>query len=730
MTNFTVEDDFTDPTHIDANDGTDNLAVYSVTLNKDYDGVFYIYESTVERFGTGNCVGTAAQQLKTAGSTNTNGAAATAYNVVTTAAANTAKYAIDEIGDANVYTAPDGKVTYKWVCFAGNEPTRGKSYKLVFDQDGITEDDITATTRTDVTATEASECAYLPAPASMEIQTVAKNQAAVVKFLDADGEVLSYLGKNTALANAGFSSIVVKGNSSASETGAVVRVASGGNFTGGVYTSTATIGTTSDFYYAEAKTSAGVFAEKAATIKSGFKAGNAAGASKADISQDASDISQANIAVAGVIADATIYVVDKTKNGTTAFDPNDSTTYLKSAELKAASSEIKIAGIFSEANKAHEYYAVIVPNDEKLYARFTGGTFTPISKATSLQVNSGTITTQASGLTSANWNSVAMANNATLTLACGDEIQVLDQYGSVTTSTDSNIAETALTVTTVNGGGVVEAGATGKYKVVAGVLTAELKFPTATPIDINDGYKFTILGTEFSIISKGELGVATNAFVKKASTALNTFTADGAFEVKAGSTTIIAADLDEAKVTTLYNLQQAIGNSSATGLATIATYTAALGQNDKSLTIPAGVAVTLGATFTNAATLNVNGTLQTSDVLTNSGTINVTGTLETTGAADNLVQTGTSNKINLYKGATVTLKAENATVANVFTVCATGVGDVVTIDDTTNGSSDFTVAATSTDDNGVLGANDMTVEAGGVITLTATNDGAYTYDAP
>ena len=122
-----------------------------------------------------------------------------------------------------MYTAANGETTI--MIPVDVALVRGKSYKVVFDQDGIEADTIGTTARTDVTVSDSDEMEYLTAPASIEVVTSANGQKATVNLLDENGEVLSYLGNGDNLA--GFDSFIIKGAASAVVADAKQDVAGG-----------------------------------------------------------------------------------------------------------------------------------------------------------------------------------------------------------------------------------------------------------------------------------------------------------------------------------------------------------------------------------------------------------------------------------------------------------------------------------------------------------------------
>ncbi len=73
-----------------------------------------------------------------------------------------------------------------------------------------------------MTTTEASELAYLVAPAKIELETVASGQKATANLLDEEGAVLSYLGDGSSLA--GFGSWKIYGNGSAEKSTTLISL--------------------------------------------------------------------------------------------------------------------------------------------------------------------------------------------------------------------------------------------------------------------------------------------------------------------------------------------------------------------------------------------------------------------------------------------------------------------------------------------------------------------------
>lgn len=166
-----------------------SIGIVTVTLNKDYDGVFYLVNSEVEKKagvkttkenGVGFNTATAStgsglviDTTKAKEFTNDKFFDAIQADGVTFAGSLTNLPANKTY--AAKYTAPDGTVTYKFLTSLENnsqKTKRGESYYLIFDQDN---DVATGTTREDWNTTDDEKFEYVMAPDTLEVTNIQAN---------------------------------------------------------------------------------------------------------------------------------------------------------------------------------------------------------------------------------------------------------------------------------------------------------------------------------------------------------------------------------------------------------------------------------------------------------------------------------------------------------------------------------------------------------------------------
>ena len=488
-----ISDDLTSAANI-AYDKNDDKAVITMNMKKFYAGKYYLYESTLENYSTSNSTALLDTNNLTVG-----GIEMKTFDKMTEG--NAIKY--DDVNyDYIVYYAPNGETTVMWKTNAAL--TRGKSYKLVFDQKELKTDDIGATARKDVTPTEPAEVAYLTAPAGVELVTVTPGSPATARLIDEAGTTLSYIGDakaGTTIANAGFTSFKIFGNDSATKTGATSQAA-GVSVKAGVI-ETGDLGT-KDYYYGELKTKAGVYGKDSITLESAFKASNVDIVKGIELAENATTPEQADVKLKGVVSAAKVYVVDTSDANYVAaggFNPNDSSTYRGVVDVAAGQATASLDSIFTDEDFGDEFVAWIVPDDESVYARQSSDAFVLKHVAKSLDYDAdGTAAALASPA------SGAAATPDEITLTGNRAIVVKDQFGGAISSAANFDAVTDVSATIAKVDGVAdhhENYSTGKYSIAAGVLSLTMTEDPDT--DLNDGFTATILGSTLTFKAKNAL---------------------------------------------------------------------------------------------------------------------------------------------------------------------------------------------------------------------------------
>ena len=205
--NFTIEDDYTDGSDI-AYKTSDNRAVASITLNKNYDGELAIYKTTdtaytdkVDSITTSIAepVATAAQAIGNTWSpaftnpTAGNASIADGKSILTSnAATNYQVLNATNIGSGYGYINNDGTVTYKFVVDDG-ALTRGSDYVVTFDQKSISTDK-PGTGKAN--KSDAVTVPYVKTPGAVAVTKAAKGNTPEVTFYNdaAATEISTWFG--------------------------------------------------------------------------------------------------------------------------------------------------------------------------------------------------------------------------------------------------------------------------------------------------------------------------------------------------------------------------------------------------------------------------------------------------------------------------------------------------------------------------------------------------------
>ena len=722
-----VEDDYEGDMNI-TYDAKDYTAVITVNMKKLYGGKFYIYEDSVVNYNSGNyttMLDTDAVNFVLASTadkmTAKNVLNANFQGTTTTGAPATNR------NQALAYIAPNGETTLMWAVKdtdGGNKDflTRGKSYKLAFDQKEIETDNITAASRKDIETTDSVEAPYVVAPDSIVLETAANGQKAVVNFVDADGEKLAWLGgSNSAWAaadtNCGLESVTVYGNSEAKTDGAE-RATVGGTIVKGVWTSDGAIAKDKTIYYAVAKTEAGVFAEKSETLQSNYKTKNLPLASKLEVSDDGA---KAKVTMNDVIAPSKVYVFNEAEAALAGgFDPDDSSSYRGYAEVSVGQGSAEVANVFKKDEIGDTYAAVLVPNDESAYARYASEAMTLKNKPTTLEYKADATMTEtgtANGTYATDLDSKFSDTFESTTLV------VKNQFGDVIENADnlSAISNKAATVAAANAGGkfTEKGGATFSYNGTK--LTINLA--SNSNVDNGDGFDITVLGTKIEFRAAYE----------------PTANAQKPFNAKIGSDTIMSAT----EVATPANVSQ-LNYALTKGNVTIANV-ATLGSG--SVTIPEGKELKVAGTNANLSITN-NGTMElTAQTELKGYTAPAKSTSAVTGAfaltIDNALTIGdgatmtVAEDLTLGAGATVTNNGTLA-VAKKLTTAATAqnIALATSVDiSTASGTKDAPTTLTAGAPKTTFGAGSTiadfgTMNAGDTAAITTAPFGLYAFEWP
>ena len=513
MSGFALTDDYTTATNVLCN-ANDTAAVVTITLNKDYAGKFYVYDATQATYANNTSINRGALGYATTAVTST----------ATTETFTDARAIAD--GTGLKLTNLDGSVSYKIVLGTGIGVTRGKTYKVAFDQTAIATDDITGTARTDITLTDAVAAPYVTAPATISLDEVANAATVKISVKDAEGKNLDYFDLKTN-GNAGLAAVNVYGNTSKSTTGAtnlLLANTAGFTFAKNTLTSTGTTAAgTHSWYYATVRTTAGVFAKDSVTLTSDVVEGSKAVYASATFEADKTTPTTAKIKFTNLASDVTVYILkdDHQASGvgagvgnlTTAMNNKNFTVatpvnYTAMKDVEKGTAEVSIENAFDEARDAtnfHRFWAIVVPKTSGFYMGSEELIMTQV--ATSASIAPVTVS-DTLGVT---------ANGGAITIT---GLTALDQYGNTMTggaggsafaTTQSVINKNANTVenysTAVAGGKVSYTwAANGAITInftinnsnglaVADYDNTDTATTTADSVtDVGDGFTFTLLG--------------------------------------------------------------------------------------------------------------------------------------------------------------------------------------------------------------------------------------------
>ena len=402
---FTLEDDYTDGEDLDY-DATDNKVVATITMKKNFDGTSGIYKKTDTGF---------AQEIDTL-DTDTVKATQTASKAVTfpgTADGNDSVLTTNQATNYQVlnnvaagrglgYIAPDGTVTYKFVVSAGLD--RATDYVVTFDQDSITTD--TPKTGKANVFTDAATAPYVTAPTKIAVTKVSNGIKPEVTFYGEGDEVLTWMGTGSSASVAGTNDTLkdcgfAEGNIYYATTATNDTTKAAGHidpdidaaecFEKGVWTSSKDANGNA-YWFAQVKTTKGVFAKDSVTLTSDVKASAQDAADMINIVQNKDTATSADVKFKNLRTAGTVYVVNGEKlsdaqwTGTNAdkiaalyesFKVDDATTYTAKASVTAGQDvtvENAIVKFEGTTVRKNFYIAIFIPDDEVNFGKiYTDG---------------------------------------------------------------------------------------------------------------------------------------------------------------------------------------------------------------------------------------------------------------------------------------------------------------------------------------------------------------------
>lgn len=348
LSDTTVTDDYDTP-RIELKKA-DDKAILTVTMKKNYEGKFYLFEEKEKDYKKIDIFTPAAGDYSTA-------AAVTV----------TSK---DDFKDSKVkgpsfalkYTDPaTHAVSYKFLLNKNNFPIRGEKYQVVFDQTKISEDDITNVKNINVNKTAGTiTIPYVTAPAKIALTKVAAGTPIELTFQDAEGTALTWMNP-AGPADAG-ATINVFGNTATTATGATPHNAGNSDVEKGVHKAGNAVAAR-EFYSATAELKKGIYGADKINLTAPWKTLASPGADVVTVKEDTKDATAAKITFDHVRTPGKVYLA-KVGGGVPPFDPKDNTTYIDCADVAFGDQIVMLTGVFNKNLFGTNFIAHFIPADQ------------------------------------------------------------------------------------------------------------------------------------------------------------------------------------------------------------------------------------------------------------------------------------------------------------------------------------------------------------------------------
>ena len=541
----------------------DASAVVTVTMSKAVEGDLYIYKESVSKYGKNNKT----FKIDADDFTYT--------NPVVKASQLTAKKAIEEAGKVWSgaqgatgihFQDSDGSTTYMLVVNDGDmddafTPVRGTTYKAVFDQEGVSTDDIGTTTRADVTVSDPFTAPYVVAPTSIGLTSRSNNGAPKITFYDEEEATLTWLGDkiNKTAAAVGLNTITVYGETGSSKDKAKKIAQTGASTVSeGVLTGDVNLDNNSSYFWATVTTKKGIYGAGALTYETAIVEATERPFTTLQLVDDSTNPKDAVVSFKKLKTDGKVYILNHKAGESTdalkAFDADDTSTYVASAEVEKGDTKVTLSGALSSwadskaAGGTYYYTPYFVPNNTEEFAAVpieswdnTKRTVKDADKSNGLTVAQ--IPTsiaydddEAEDIVTS--SAVTLDKETTISdTIVGKKIKAYDQFGDLVEggqdakTVTSCVAKNATLTTTED--------ANAQFEIVAGTGAVTINLYRDAAVDAGDGFAITILGSEVTLKN------TTGALVNDAA-------GTGNFEVKLGSNKVATGKtsaLGTAKVT-------------------------------------------------------------------------------------------------------------------------------------------------------------------------------------
>ena len=486
MSDVSIEDDYETstalvPMNVELTKTTGS-AILNVTFNKNYSGTLYLIDSKIEKGidgHDGNAVAMDGSVNNAAGDPiNSIEKALTKVSTRAQLTNKKATAAYDGVSSWGIYYEDStGAVHCKFVVDlgGGETVTRGSSYYLVWDQDDVDGDEITATaTKDDLNTSDDMVVPYVKAPASIVVSSFATDSDTVkVDALDENGDKLAwYTDETDGVANQGLDSAKIfkvdtnaKSSSDSSENADTTAVKKG------TYTFTTAADIPNAYVYVKLVTKAGVFAKDSITLESDLSESARDAMTSMSMKEDDSDPTAAVVEFKGLSTKAPgkVYIMQGNlatealvNSGTDAdkaaaaqadayalIAKHDLTDAIAEAAVEGGAASVKIAGVFEADDMANPnaaqadtygkdmgndaFVAIYVPDDTELWKSASNLAEDDNGNLLGYRLEPTITTIDKSELTAA-----LTAQTAALSTITVGGIQAMDQFGNKWVGTGNN----------------------------------------------------------------------------------------------------------------------------------------------------------------------------------------------------------------------------------------------------------------------------------------------------
>lgn len=356
LSDTTVTDDYDTP-RIELKNA-DDKAILTVTMKKNYEGKFYLFEEKEEQYKKSNIFTPTIGDYSTA-----NADTVTSKDAFKDSKVLPPKFALK-------YTDPaTHAVSYKFLLNKNNSPRRGEKYQVVFDQTKISEDDITNAKNINVNKTAGTiTIPYVTAPAKIALTKVAAGTPIELTFQDAKGTALTWMNPGGP-ADAG-ATIKVYGNTAATTAGATPHNAGNSDVEKGVHKAGNAVAAR-EFYSATAELEKGIYGADKINLTAPWKTLALPGTQAVTVEEDTKEATAAKIKFTNGRTAGKVYLA---KWGV-AIDPENPASYIKRADVAKGDEFVMLAGVFNNNLIGDKFYARFIPADEENFSAVDSADF-------------------------------------------------------------------------------------------------------------------------------------------------------------------------------------------------------------------------------------------------------------------------------------------------------------------------------------------------------------------